>query len=118
MEESKDGDPDSGEGPTPAQGQHVTVAFCYMIQFLYLIAVGHLSGHPPKVLTILQATDWAAQMMANKLGTLCGTLGLVEGSGSGSPTGGTPNSAFHWQQVGAAISCFATAVHLGPSCLH
>ena len=53
VEESKDGDPDSGKGPTLAQGQHVTVAFCYVIQFLYLIAVGHLSHHPPEVLTIL-----------------------------------------------------------------
>ena len=44
-EESKDGDPNSDEGPTPAQSQHVTVAFRYVIQFLYLIAVGHLSGH-------------------------------------------------------------------------
>ena len=110
VEESKDGDPDSGEGHTPAQGQCVTVAFCYVIQFLYLIVVGHLSSHPPEVLTILWATDWAAQMMANKLGMLRGTPGLVEGSSSGSPTGGTPDSAFHWQQVGATISCFVTAV--------
>ena len=110
VEESKDGDPVSGKGPAPAQSQCMTVAFCYMIQFLYLIAVGHLSSHPSKVLMILQATDWVAQMMVNKLGALSGTPGSVEGSGSGSPTGGNPDSAFHWQQVGAAISHFATAV--------
>ena len=110
VEESKEGDPDSSEGPTPAQSQCMTVAFCYVIQFLYLIVVGHLSGHPPEVLMILQATDWAAQMMANKLGALSGTLGSVEGSSLGSHMGSTPNSAFHWQQVGAAISCFTTAV--------
>ena len=86
------------------------MAFCYVIQFLYLIVVGHLSGHPPEVLTILWATDWAAQTMANKLDMLHGTPGLVEGSSLGSPTGGTPDSAFHWQQVGATISCFTTAV--------
>ena len=85
VEESKEGDPDGGEGPAPAQSQSMTVAFCYVIQFLYLIAVGSLSGHPPDVLTISRATDWAAQMMANKLGMLSGTLGLVEGGGSGSP---------------------------------
>ena len=49
-------------------------------------------------------------MTANKLGMLRGTPGLVESSSLGSPTGGTPDSAFHWQQVGAAISCFVTAV--------
>ena len=49
-------------------------------------------------------------MTAIKLGTLHGTLGLAEGGGSGSPTGGIPNNVFHWQQVGAAISCFVTAV--------
>ena len=71
---------------------------------------GNFSGHPPEVLTILRATDWAAQLTASKLGMLSGNLGWADGSGSGSPTRGSPNSVFNWDQVGVAITWFAMAV--------
>ena len=85
VEESKDGDP-VGDGPAPAQGQRVMVTFCYVIQFLYLVAMGNLSRHPPEVLTILQATDWATRLTASKLGMMMGgNLGLVDGGSPGVP---------------------------------
>ena len=80
VEESKDSDLTEDDVLAPAPGQHVTVTFRYVIQFLYLVAMGHLSGQPPEVLTILWATNWAIQFTASKLGVLGNNMGLADDS--------------------------------------
>ena len=111
VEELKDSDLTEDDVPAPASGQSVMVTFCYMIQFLYLVAMGHLSGQPPEVLTILWATNWATQFTASKLGVSCNNMSLAEDSSAprGSQ-GGSPTGMFNWDQVGAAITWFVTAV--------
>ena len=111
VEESKDSDLTEDDVPAQAPGQNVTVTFCYMIQFLYLVAMGHLSGQPPEVLTISRATNWATWFMASKLGVSGNNMSLADDSSTprGS-TGGSPTGMFNWDQVGAAITWFATAV--------
>ena len=111
VEESKDSDLTEDDVPALAPGQSVTVTFHYMIQFLYLVAMGHLFGQPPEVLMILRATDWATQFTASKLGVSGNNMSLAEDSSAprGSP-GGSPTGMFNWDQVGAAITRFMTAV--------
>ena len=111
VEESKDSDLAEDDVLAPAPGQSVTVTFHYMIQFLYLVAMGHLSGQPPEVLTILRATDWATRFTASKLGVSGNNMSLAEDTRAPRGSlGGSPTGVFNWDQVGAAITRFVTAV--------
>ena len=111
VEESKDSDLAEDDVPAPAPGQSVMVTFCYVIQFLYLVAMGHLSRQPPEVLTILRATDWATQFTASKLGVSGNNMSLADDSSTPRGSmGGSPTGMFIWDQVGAAKTWFATAV--------
>ena len=93
VEESKDSDLAEDDVPAPAPGQSVMVTFCYVIQFLYLVAMGHLSRQPPEVLTILRATDWATQFTASKLGVSGNNMSLADDS---STPRGSMGGQSHW----------------------